>query len=111
LYSKELEVCDIILPKQRKDSAHVYHLYVIRSERRDALLTFLKGKGIGSLIHYPVPVHLQPAYRSLHGCDKLPETEKIAKEILSLPIYPELSESDIQTTIKTIREFAGAVND
>ena len=111
LYNKELEVCDIILPKQRKDSAHVYHLYVIRSERRDTLLTFLKGKGIGALIHYPVPVHLQPAYRSLHGCDKLPETEKITKEIISLPIYPELSESDIQTTIKTIRGFAGAAND
>ncbi len=111
LYSKELEACDIILPKQRKDSAHVYHLYVIRSEKRDMLLTFLKGKGIGALIHYNVPVHLQPAYRSLHGCDKLPETEKITKEIISLPIYPELNESDIQTTIKTIRDFAGAAND
>jgi dTDP-4-amino-4,6-dideoxygalactose transaminase len=111
LYSKELEVCDIILPKQRKDSTHVYHLYVIRSERRDALLAFLKEKGIGVSIHYPVPVHLQPAYRSLHGCDKLPETEKITKEIISLPIYPELSESDIQTTIKTIMDFAGAAND
>ncbi len=112
LYSKELEVYDIILPKQRKDSTHVYHLYVIRSERRDTLLTFLKEKGeTGALIHYPVPIHRQPAYINLHGCDKLPETEKITKEIISLPIYPELSESDIQTTIKTIREFAGAAND
>ena len=111
LYSKELEACDIILPKQRKDSAHVYHLYVIRSERRDALLIFLKEKGIGVSIHYPVPVHLQPAYTHLQARDKLPETEKITKEIISLPIYPELSESDIQTTIKTIRDFAGAADD
>jgi len=111
LYSKELEVCDIILPKQRKNSAHVYHLYVIRSDRRDALLAFLKEKGISASMHYPVPVHLQPTYSNLHGYDKLPETEKIAKEIISLPIYPELSESDIQTTIKAIRDFAGAADD
>jgi dTDP-4-amino-4,6-dideoxygalactose transaminase len=106
LYSKELGECDIILPKQRKDSAHVYHLYVIRSERRDALLTFLKEKGIGALIHYPMPVHLQPAYRHLKAGDKLPETEKVAYGIISLPIYPELSKSDVQIIIKTIRDFA-----
>ena len=111
VYNKELGYIDIILPKQRKDSTHVYHLYVIRAERRDALLSFLREKGIGASIHYPEPVHLQPAYRHLQARDKLPETEKIAKEIISLPIYPELSESDIQTTIKTIREFAGAAND
>lgn len=105
LYSKELEMCDIILPKQRKDSAHVYHLYVIRSERRDILLGFLKEKGIGVLIHYPVPVHLQPAYRSLHGCDKMPETEKSSKEIVSLPMYPELSLEEIKTVINSIKAF------
>lgn len=106
LYSKELEVCDIILPKQSKDSAHVYHLYVIRSERRDTLLTFLKENGeIGALIHYSVPVHRQPAYRSLHGCDKLSETEKITKEIISLPMYPELSLEETRTVINLIKEF------
>jgi len=106
LYSKKLEVCDIILPKQSKDSAHVYHLYVIRSERRDTLLTFLKENGeIGASIHYPVPVHLQPAYKSLHGCDKLSETEKITKEIISLPMYPELSLEETRTVINLIKEF------
>ena len=106
LYSNELGACDIILPKQRKDSAHVYHLYVIRSERRDALLTFLKEKGIAALIHYPMPVHLQPAYRHLKAGEKLLETEKVAYGIISLPIYPELSELDVQIIIKTIRDFA-----
>jgi dTDP-4-amino-4,6-dideoxygalactose transaminase len=56
-YNKELGYVDIILPKQRKDSTHVYHLYVIRAERRDALLSFLREKGIGASIHYPEPVH------------------------------------------------------
>jgi len=107
LYSKELEMCDIILPKEKKDSSPVHHLYVIRSEKRDILVTFLKEKGVGALIHYPVPVHLQPAYRHLKGSEKLSETEKAANEIISLPIYPELSESDIQTTIGTIKKFRG----
>jgi dTDP-4-amino-4,6-dideoxygalactose transaminase len=105
LYSKKLDKCNIVLPQQREDSAHVYHLYVIRSERRDPLLGFLKEKGIGALVHYPVPVHLQPAYRHLKAGSKLSETEKAAHGIISLPIYPELSESDIETTIKTIKDF------
>ncbi len=111
IYYRELRTANLILPKLRENCTPVYHLYVVRSPKRDELLTFLKEKSIGASIHYPVPVHLQPVYRSLHGCDKLPETEKITKEIISLPIYPELSELDIQTTIKTIRDFAGATND
>ena len=110
-YSKELDTCNIILPKQRKYSEHVYHLYVIRLEKRDALLIFLKEKGIGVQIHYQMPVHLQPAYTHLKESDKLLETEKIANEIISLPIYPELSESDFQTTIEAVRHFSGASND
>ena len=111
IYDRELSTANLILAKLRENCTHVNHLYVVRSPKRDELLTFLKEKGIGASIHYPVPVHLQPAYKSLHGCEELPETEKVAKEILSLPIYPELSESDIQMTIKTIIDFSGAAND
>ena len=108
IYNEELSLSttNLILPKQRENSTHVYHLYVIRSAKRDELLSLLRKKGIGALIHYPVPVHLQPAYNSLQGHDKLPETEHIAKEIISLPIYPELSEYDLQTVVKAVKEFS-----
>ena len=108
IYNEELSLstANLILPKQRENSGHVYHLYVIRSQRRNELLSLLRKKGIGALIHYPVPVHLQPAYNSLQGHDKLPETEHIAKEIISLPIYPELSEYDLQTVVKAVKEFS-----
>lgn len=108
IYNEELSLStanNLILPKQRENSTHVYHLYVIRSAKRDDLLSLLRKKGIGALIHYPVPVHLQPAYNCLHGCDKLPETEQIAKEIISLPIYPELSEYDLQIVVKAVKEL------
>ena len=110
-YNAKLRNTDLILPKKRENSTHVYHLYVIRSKERDKLLSFLKGKGINASIHYPVPVHLQPAYRGLCNYNRLPETEQIAKEIISLPIYPELGESDVQTIIRAIMDFTGAAND
>ncbi len=86
---------------------HVYHLYVVRSERRDALQAHLKGQGIGALIHYPVPVHLQPAYRGRIPIGAgLPETERASREVLSLPMYPELTEDEVKTVIEAIRSFA-----
>ncbi|MGB8225278.1 MAG: DegT/DnrJ/EryC1/StrS family aminotransferase, partial [Sedimentisphaerales bacterium] len=88
IYNRQLSDTDLILPRQRENSSHIYHLYVIRSSRRDKLLSYLKEKGIGAAVHYPVPVHLQPAYN--HG-QNLEWTEHITKEILSLPMYPELS--------------------
>jgi len=111
IYNNGLRNTDLILPKQRENSTHVYHLYVIRSAKRNELLASLKEKGIGASIHYPVPVHLQPAYRGLHDFNRLPETEQIAKEIISLPIYPELGESDVQTIIRTIMDFKGVADD
>ena len=85
---------------------HVYHLYVVRAERRDALQVFLKERGIVSLIHYPVPVHLQPAYRGRLGdVGSLPETERAAREVLSLPMFPELTETEVHQVADTLREF------
>lgn len=106
IYNNKLNAPYQILPKQRENSTHVYHLYVIRSAKRDDLLAFLKEKGIGALIHYPVPVHIQPAYKSLNNLDKLSVTEQIAKEIISLPMYPELSEYDVETVVKAVKEFS-----
>ena len=100
---------DLILPVEHPGSNHVYHLYVVRTKRRDELQTFLKGQGIGTLVHYPVPIHLQPAYRArLPGADDLPETERAAREVLSLPMYPELTESDVEAVAEAIWKFSYA---
>lgn len=106
LYDKELAYNGIVLPQKRDHSTHVYHLYVIRSAKRDALLAHLKAEGIGAAIHYPTPIHLQPAYAKLPGHHLLSITEESCKEILSLPIYPELAESDVRIITDTITAFA-----
>lgn len=93
------------LPGTRVGSTHVYHLYVVRSGERDALQAYLQQAGIAAGIHYPVPVHLQPAYRSRLGA-LLPVTERLADEVLSLPIYPELGDADIATVIAAVRDFS-----
>ena len=96
----------VTTPIELPGTQHVYHLYVIRHSQRDTLAQFLHGKGIGTAIHYPVPIHLQPAYRGRLGdTGSLPETEKAAREILSLPMYPELEESAAKTVANAIREF------
>jgi len=103
IYNEQLKDTDLVLPRKKEDSQHVYHLYVIRSAKRDELLTFLRKNGIGVSVHYPVPVHLQPAYNQ--GQNDLFETERIAKEILSLPMYPELNESEVVCVADTIKKF------
>jgi dTDP-4-amino-4,6-dideoxygalactose transaminase len=105
-YSELLAGADVRLPMARPDVTHVYHQYVIRAARRDALQAHLRGLGIGTLIHYPVPVHLQPAYagRIPVGAG-LPETEAAAREILSLPIFPELSCEQVIEAAKAINAF------
>jgi dTDP-4-amino-4,6-dideoxygalactose transaminase len=97
----------VALPIEPVNGRHVYHLYVIRHPQREALRQFLYECGIGTAIHYPVPIHLQPAYRDRLGeMGSLPETERAAHEIISLPMYPELSADDVRTVARAIREFA-----
>ncbi len=105
-YDHALEGLGFVTPKRGQESTHVYHLYVIRSTKRDEMQAFLEARGVGALIHYPVPVHLQPAYRDkVRRSDKLLETEKAACEVLSLPIYPELPEEDLQTVVKIAQYY------
>lgn len=111
VYDEGLAETGLILPKQRHDSTHVYHLYVVRTGKRDELLRFLKGSGIGVLIHYPAPIHLQPAYiNRLRGCNKLNETESAAREILSLPMYPELAGEEMARVVSLIKDFMSRGN-
>jgi len=103
VYRQGLSESGLILPQKRENCVHVYHLYVVRSRERDGLLAFMQEKGVGAAIHYPVPIHLQPAYDQCS--DGLAVTESIAGKVLSLPMYPELTESEIGLVIETIKEF------
>ena len=105
-YTQALRETTLILPCQREHATHVYHVYVVRSAKRDTLVSCLREHEIGALIHYSVPVHLQPAYDDLrHDHNDLSRTERVAKEILSLPIYPELTLSEMMTVVNTIKEW------
>ena len=109
IYDSVLAGVGPLLPKTGSDVVHVFHQYVIRTPRRDALKAYLRDKGIGTLIHYPVPVHLQPAYAGRsRGEEHLPNTEKIVGQILSLPMFPELREEQVRTVAREIREWCGA---
>lgn len=97
----------ILTPEIPEPGAHVFHLYVIRSQRRDELQKFLAEKGVSTIIHYPIPIHLQEAYRDLgHAPEAFPHTTQLAKEILSLPMFPELTDDQIDFTAEAIREFS-----
>ena len=104
LYTGRLSETHLILPTTQPDVEHVYHQYVVRTPVRDELRTYLRQHGIGTLIHYPVPIHLQPAYHGrLPVVIGLPETEKAAKEVLSLPMYPELSKDQVEIVAQQIK--------
>jgi len=105
-YEKELQCLSLEPVRLRSACRHVYHLYVIGVERRDALVAYLKSRGIIAGIHYPVPVHLMPTYtQATNRGLTLTNTERIAKRVLSLPMYPELAESDQIHVIDVLREF------
>ncbi len=93
----------VTIPVVRTDAYHVYHLYVVRHPNRDALMAALKANGVGTLIHYPLPIHLQPAYADLgYRPGSLPVTEKIAGEIVSLPMYIGLTAADIEIIAEAV---------
>jgi dTDP-3-amino-3,4,6-trideoxy-alpha-D-glucose transaminase len=107
LYRRELEGGGVGLPVERDDVEAVDHLFVIRHPRRDALMAFLRERGIGTLIHYPIPLHLQPAFAPSTGAPAvLPVVEKAAAEILSLPLYPELSDEQAGAVVSAVRDAA-----
>jgi len=105
-YNRLLQETPLMLPGETDGARHVYHLYVVRSKERDALQQYLTDAGTGTGIHYRNPVHLQAAYKVLgYKRGDLPVTEGICGEILSLPIYPELSSGDVEYIAGKIREF------
>ncbi len=106
LYKKLLSVLDIVLPYEPNENLSNYHLYVVRVKKRDDLLSYLKEQGIYCGIHYPIPLHLQKCLASLGYKEKdFPIAEHQAKEIISLPMFPELKEKEIELITNHIKKF------
>lgn len=107
LYQKHLSgISEIVLPNIRSNSKHTFHLYVIRAKNRDGLMDYLKKNEIETAIHYPTPLPLLPAYHYLGKTNiDFPVSDKLAKEILSLPMYPELNEEKIVYIANSIKAF------
>ena len=107
LYNELLKGLDgIKTPAEIENSYCVYHLYVIQADDRDGLTNYLEQNGIGTGIHYPIPLHLQEAYKHLgYKEGDFPFAEKAAKRILSLPMYPELTEKQIHYVCEKVKEF------
>ena len=108
-YNNELNgIGDLILPQKHPKATHVYHLYVTRTEQREGLQNHLKNNDIGTLIHYPIPPHLQEAYSDLkYKKGDFPVAEQLANEVLSLPIWPGMSEKEVGEVINAIKNFFG----
>jgi dTDP-4-amino-4,6-dideoxygalactose transaminase len=106
-YHEQLKgVGDLILPAVARYATHVYHIFMVRTARRDALQEYLNKNGIGTLIHYPVPPHLQKAYSEFnYSKGSFPIAEIIAKTSLSLPLYPGLKNEEIDYVCDTIKKF------
>jgi dTDP-4-amino-4,6-dideoxygalactose transaminase len=106
MYARALQGSEFILPVTRENCRHVFHLFVIRTAKRDELIAYLNSHDIFPLVHYPVPIHKQKAYLGkIKGADHLAETEKASAEILSLPMYPELSDNEVNYVIEKLLNF------
>jgi len=108
-YSQNLaEIAELVLPTEAEYARHVYHLYVVRLQNRDRILQEMAQRGIACGIHYPIPVHLQEAYRFLgHKKGSFPVAERCADEFLSLPLYPELTAEQIGIVARELRDLLG----
>ena len=95
-------------PVPAAEGRHVYHQYTLRCDRRDALRSHLEKEGIGTAVHYPLPLHLQRAFASLGGrLGQFPEAEKASREVLSIPVFPELTEGEQERVVTAVRGFYG----
>lgn len=111
IYNDQLSAVDITLPVEPKYAQHVYHLYVIRSSERDRLKTYLHEHGVSVGVHYPIPLHLQPACSYLgYSRGDFPIAEQVANEVLSLPMYPGIKEAEIEYVASILSKFCGDTN-
>jgi dTDP-4-amino-4,6-dideoxygalactose transaminase len=107
-YAELLADVEVVVPVELDHVKHIYHCYVIRTPRRDELVEHLKKQGTGVVIHYPLPVHLQPAYKDLgYRPGDFPVSEACAAEVVSIPMFPELTDEQQQRVVSQIKEFVG----
>lgn len=105
-YSTIIDTTNLKAPSSIPETYNVFHLYVIESENRDELAKYLNSKGIGTALHYPLPIHLQPAYKGrIKGGEKLQQTECLYKRILSIPMFPELTVSEATKITEALSTF------
>jgi dTDP-4-amino-4,6-dideoxygalactose transaminase len=96
----------ITLPRKAEYSTHVYHIYAVRARERARLLRRLAERKIGFMVNYPMPLHLQPAYRGLrYGKGDFPRSERVCREIVSLPIHPFITCSQVRYVAQTLKDF------
>ncbi|TKB57198.1 MAG: DegT/DnrJ/EryC1/StrS family aminotransferase [Nitrospira sp.] len=106
LFARTKQVDCVVLPPTRPGNFHVYNQFTVRVPKRDELRAFLKEKGVGTEVYYPLPMHLQNCYRELgHEKGSFPLSEQAAEEVMSIPIYPELTEAQQGYVVETIAEF------
>jgi dTDP-4-amino-4,6-dideoxygalactose transaminase len=107
-YGRQLGDTSLTLPRERQDVRHVYHLYVVRLQQRDSWRARLNDAGVQTGVHYPIPVHLQPAYRDLgYSAGDFPVCEQASREVLSLPMFPELTAAQIGEVASALRTSVG----
>jgi dTDP-4-amino-4,6-dideoxygalactose transaminase len=108
-YNRLLADCGVELSSEMPWARHVYHVYTLRTKDRDALQAALQTEGIQTAVHYALPVHLQPAYADLgYSRRAFPQSEKAAEEVLSLPLYPEITDTQIQKVAQALTSLAAA---
>jgi dTDP-4-amino-4,6-dideoxygalactose transaminase len=105
-YFKHIKHPDVVLPVSDNLSGQSWHLFVIKTQSRDQLVSHLNDAGIQTLIHYPIPPHKQAAYKELNHLSE-PVAELLAEQVLSLPIYPGMPDGDVQAVVSAINSFKG----
>ena len=106
LYNELLTGSEVVTPQESSYGEHIYHLYVVRSKERDELQQFLAQKAIGTMIHYPLPIHLMEAYHGLgYGPGSFPQAEEHCRQALSLPLYSEITKEEVEMVADSIKEF------
>ena len=103
-YDEALDGMGLQLPRELEYARHVYHLYTVRARERDGLKEALAADGIASGVHYPIPIHRQPAWADLgYQPDAFPEAQRASAEVLSLPLYPEMTDDQVETVVASVR--------
>jgi dTDP-4-amino-4,6-dideoxygalactose transaminase len=108
LYRAALSGTPVTLPEEPEGAFHTYHQFTIRAPERDRLQSFLRERGISTRVYYPIPLHAQPCFEYLgHATGDLPVSERLAREVLSLPIFPGVAPEQIERVARAVREFYG----